>query len=682
MSEPRDLTTIAFGPLSNLGLMTRPDFALFDDIATRWQTSDPAVRYTNVTGLTYSARFGGLILQPNTTLRNLPSAQVSCLLGAWRDCTPPELGVTCPLAYDASANATPLDSQGMPVLTTQLRGGLLAANPHLILSLVRTEAPPEGQPAESQRWQLRLGDYTLTWGRFAAPVLACRGVEIARLLIETRDREAFAFATHQRWEIDCLRGQLHLACTGFHGDWVVATGDLPAAAWEFAANGGKYAVNVTPVTFATSGSLITPWTEEYVAYPNSDVVIGLFPADSSGQVSVTPYAVNGTRKRYRVTLTGSGAGTPLLQAYEVRYEPQFAARTSTWTDATPWLVTGSEQLGEELAARSSEFVFRRDAAFQAAIGSLVGHHAVRYTAGYDDGAGHTMQQQRMTGLLRRSRDDGLHLTATLYDRWTQLADVKLLFPPCLLGLTRGTALMLLATRGGIPPDLIVVHDDVVGMVGDPVREIAELPAWMPRRGVSVADALRRVLDTFGIRGEFRPDGTLHFFTTESSAPVAAFSSDEGAEAQYALGTDAFCGVTVESDLTGVVNTLVAVGLSTAGTPLLVMQSDADSITNPASARYLGYPATAYRETPDLTTLPQVTEFVARTMKALPGGLPQVTLTSRQGYALCHLFPRRYIQVTDPLLGDARVCRVLRMVVEYRPDRPPRTTVTLEVLPCV
>ena len=682
MPEPRDLTAISVGPMSNLGLMTRPDFAVYDGIAARWHSPDPTMRYSDVSGLTYSARFGGLMLQPDATLRDLPSAQVTLLLGDWRDCTPPELGVICPLAYNAAANAMPFTSQGAPNFTTRLRGGLLAANPHVVLTFVRTEAPPDGQPAASQRWQLKLGAFTLTWGRYAEPVLAQNGQEVARFTIDTRDREAFAFATHQRWEIDCLHGQLYLACSGFRGDWVVATGDLPTAAWEFAANGGKYAVNLTPVTFATSGSMITPWGEEFVAYPNDDAVITLFPANSAGGVSVTPYATNGTRKCYRIALTGSGSATPLLRGYEIRYEPQFTTPTAQWTDATPWLVEGSERLGEEFAARTSEFVFRRDADFQTTFGALDGHHAVCYSTGYDDGAGHIVQQDRMMGILRRTAYDGVQLTATLYDRWTQLADAKLLFPLCLLGLTRGAALTLLATRGGVPPGLIVVHDDVVGVVGDPERDDAgATPPWLPRRGVSVADALRRLLETYGICGEFRADGTLHFFTTEASDPVAAFTTAEGADARFALGTDAFHGVAWESDLTGAVNTLGAVGQSPAGAPLLALLRNPDSINNAASAQYLGYPAAAYREEMDLTTLPQVTEYAARAMALLPSGLPRVMLTSRTGFALCHLFPRQRIQVTDALLGGTRLCRVLRMAADYRPDRPPRTSLLLEVLPC-
>ena len=668
--------------MSNLGLMTRPDFALLDTFDNRWNSPDPAARYAEVTGVEYRAQFGGLLLAAERTPRDLRCADVTLLQGDWRDCTPPELGVVCPLAYNAAANPAPRDGQGAPQWTTRLRGGLLPANPHLLLTLVRTEAPPQGQPAETQRWQLGLGALTLTWGRFAAPVLAYGGNELARMAVQPGERELFAFSTHQRWEISAVDGCLHLACSGLAAAWTVPIGELPPVPWTFAANGGKYAVHVAPLTFARTGSLLTPWIEESAVYPAEDAIIRCFPPLPPGAATVEAAAVDGTRKRYRVTLHGDGASTPVLRAYEVRYEPQFAAPTDIWQETTPWLVRGREQLSEEPAARSSEFVLRADAAFANTFGALPGQCAVRYTTGYDDGAGNTAAQPRMVGILRRTNHDGVHLSATCYDRWTQLTDARLLFPPCLLGLSRAEAVTLLAARGGIPPESVVVAAEVVGQVGGDAADFsARSPAWLPRAGVSVADALRHLCAAYGIHAAFRPDGTLSCRTTDDTEPVAEVSSATGTDARYALGTDACYGVDMETDLTGAVNVQVTVGRSPCGDPLVATLCDAESIGNPAATPYLGYRAVAYREMPDLTTLPRVVESAARAWNDLPTGLPRVTLTSHTGYALCHCLPRQYIRVTDALLGGTRVCRVLRMSVELRLDRPPRTTLTLEVLPC-
>lgn len=680
MSAPCDMSQVWLSGMDALGVITRRHFYCVDDIKGRWFAADPAARYTAISNVVYDKRLGGLILQPDATLRNLPSAGLTIAAGgaSTRDCTPPALGVTCPMYYSAAPNADP------SVYTWQLAGGYLSAGPWIVHHLIRTPAPPVGQTADSQRWKLGFGGLTLTWGRYTDPVLTDgTGAEISRYTLNEGDRERFAFDTIQRWEITSLGGELYISCSGFSGDWTTVYPTLPAAAWSFAANGGKCAINLTPVTFAASGYVITPLIEEGYPYPDGDLSATTWPtnaAPTSAAISVE--TVSGTQKSYRLALsTTDTLTTPIVRTFETGYAPEFAALSVERTEISDYFVKGREILTQDYSARNTTLTFRETEDFIAAVGRLSGHRVITYATGYDAGDGVAVRQTRMTGIMGAVERTGHDVTLSVYDRWTQLAKVRLFNAPMLLGLTRAAAISLIAQCAGIPTELISVNADVTGTIGDGSRPFGEEGArWRIPDLTSAADAIRKILTTYGLKADFDGYGVLCVYRSEDTAVTNDYSAVDGTDDRYGLGTDPFEGVAFKSDLTGAINHHVVIGECN-GQPIIAAQYDPASVADPMSERYMGYYATDGERIPDLDTAAEVQEAVAKRLQAADIGLPKVVLSNNRAYALCHEIPRTFISGTDPDIDfTMRRLKILEMTVDIDETIPPVTSMLLEVQP--
>lgn len=680
MSVPADLTRIYLGGMDNLGVMTRRGDAPYDDIVSRWRATDAESRYTGITDVQYSDRFGGLILEPDVTLRDTKVADLTIQQGTlWRNCTPPALGVTCALYYDAAANPDPNS------YTAQVQGGLLSAHPNVIVTVVRTKAAPDGMSPYDQRWTFAWGGVELIWGRQKEPILydIATGAEISRLSVPDSDRVRYWDDEIQRWEIAALGGELYLSCSSISEPWVVVR-EVTAGAWQFAANGGKFALNVTLVRFPATGSLITPWVEHGTVYPAEDLEARTWPTNSGAVgATVAVYDSDGTRRRYQITLTSSDVyQTPILRGYDTLYRPEFDALDPDWTEISDWWKRGTEEVTRELSARTTQLEFEESAGFIGAVGRLSGHRAVTYYTGYDDGNGHTATQRRMTGILRRLQRDGHRLTMTIYDQWTRLADVRLYNPPCLLGMNRGDAIKLIAMWAGIPYESILIDAAITETIGDPSKPFKDnLPPWRIANRSTAADAIRKVCDVYNIRAAFNGAGQLLIYLPASGTVTNTYSTAEGTDRRYALGTGAFEGVTFDSDLTGARNHLVVQGKDRDGKAITASYYRPESVSNPTAENYLGYWATEMIEDADAATAQEVNAQAVRRLDTLHYGQPRCTLERNRALALMHQSPDDLISVTDADVAlSARTCRIDRLAVHLQEDRLAEVTVTLEVQP--
>ncbi len=680
-ATPRDMSQFWLAKMDTLGVFTRRGFARYDDIKSRYFAADPASRYPVLSNVIYAERLGGLILQPDLTLHNLSYTGLTIGAGGTytRDCTPPELGVTCPMYY----NAAPNDSPGSFVWSIQ--GGLLPASPCFTAYLLRTEAPPVGQSPYTQRWRLLFGGLTLSWGRFENPVLTDgAGTEIARYTVNESDRQQYAWDTVQRWDIASLGGELHLSCSGFSDNWTVVYPTLPAARWTVQANGGVCAAHVEPLTFASSGYLVTPWIEEGYAYPDGDLIGTVFPA-SSGSVSttVTVEAVSGTQKQYRLTLASTDIRqTPIARGFQTFYESAYAALSTTKTEITNWFVHGRESLTQDYSARNTQLQFREDTDFVTAVGRLSGHRVITYATGYDTGNGVPVRQTRMTGIMGRISRTGNLLTMEVYDQYTKLSRVKLFNMPCLWGLGRGLAIALIARCAGVHPDNIYINPNITGVIGDPALPFSvDGPRWTIEDGTSATDAINKICKTYGVRAIFDGDGVLTIYQFDDTTTTNSYSSDAGTDPLYALGTAPFEGVEFQSDLTGAVNHLVIIGQDGGGMPIMTPRYDPTSVSDDTSERYIGYYASDVQRNADLGTPGEVAEATAKGLQDIDYGLPKVPLQGNHALALCHQLPREFIEVTDNDTAlDHRDCKILQMDVEIDAIAPPVTSMGLEVWP--
>lgn len=673
MSNPSGTYSIDIGPMTNLGFLTRRQWTFYDDIVTRWEDDrESGDGYASISNVVYSKRFGGLILAPNTTLTAMPHTSVTVLAGDVRTSTAPAFGVTGCLGYNATANHV-----------VRLQGGLLAEGPCCTVSLVRTLDPPNGQGRPTQLWKFTFGGLVLTWGRTSDPVLTRSGVEVARYTVPESQREEYSNAVRMTWDIANIGGRLFLTCSALRDTWEIAMPTLPATRWQWETNGGKHWVNVSQVTFAATGSIVTPLINERVARDAADAVKTVYPtAELPATAVVTLGAATDNQRAYTLTLGGTGYTTPLVRAYQVYYPPIVTPPTTTWTAIDAWFVSGREQLTEEMAARSTDLRFVTDAAWEAAFPRLSGHRVVRYTVGYNDGQGHTDSELRMVGIMRRVSRNGHDLTMTLFDQWTMLRDTRLSSMPCLYGMERGAAISLIAQCASIPSSQIVIDADVVGTVGNATSDPGkEGPRWRVATGTTAADAIRRIASTYGLRVEFQGDGKLHVYQDDTTTIALHVSAAEGTPAYLGIGKGVFDGVTFDSDLAGTINYLYFVGKDPRGKPLTAQVYDYGSLNTTTAENYLGYAAVEYQEHLDIDTQEELQEALARQLTSIDRGYPRCEITSDAGYALTLLWPRSYIGVTDTdVFTGERTCKITQLVCEYAEDRPPRPTLTLEVLP--
>jgi hypothetical protein len=322
---------------------------------------------------------------------------------------------------------------------------------------------------------------------------------------------------------------------------------------------------------------------------------------------------DGTRKRFKIFLTGDGSHTPVLQSWEVKWDPtDGAAPTPQWVDITPWFAGGNEGMGTELTGRTATLQLRPnkmvphpstgeeitlydwiqwnlDEATVANIHPMLrGHYAIAYRTWYlmednttvlqdgthprawvcsmpiggtydpGDPEGLGTDGVRMYGLVKSRREtvDLSSLTTleiTAYDRGATVRELPLFNAPCLLEKNVGAAIAELVRWGGVPQSLIVVDPSITPILSSP-HALYDVERYVEPDGTSVGQAVTRYCEKYDLIAEFRPDGTFHITNHLAPVTVSVTGAGGGAGAVTVTGTD--------DDGLALVETLTAVSGST------------------------------------------------------------------------------------------------------------------------
>ena len=188
--------------------------------------------------------------------------------------------------------------------------------------------------------------------------------------------------------------------------------------------------------------------------------------------ALTNPALPANTKRYCLTLTGDGQHTPICQAFQYLFFPEYATFDTNWPLFTEWV----KQANISLAAESTTLSRLGPVVRQATIdvipdvpvngqtlwewlglssGAPIGDYAVRVKVGvvYDDGS--IEQVDRITGQLTVNAGGfpvgGLiSKQFTVHDRWQRLHDTDLIWAPCVAGMTVANAISILRSGRGLP----------------------------------------------------------------------------------------------------------------------------------------------------------------------------------------------------------------------------------------
>jgi len=663
---------------TNYGVLARPGFAVYEVPEQRFGAY--TLEDVECSPLVHGVTLAATALQPATLAQfsvNPPDA-----LQIW---TPPNQPVAHAFAYRAEA---------VPVEISSV--GALPGEPSFTFSFTRAPQPPAGMPPAEQVWRLTFADFTLEWGRTGFPRLYRNDVLLEERLLPESALRAFNSAAALAITVQNLFGDLFICCALWPEPWVVrGVGAVPSAPYGMQCSGGQFSFNLSPFTFATSGAFVTDWIEHGVAYPDTDLLVDVFPPDQPAGtgVAVTVAEYCGTAKRYRVTLTGDGAHTPVVQAFQYRYHPQVAIGDRYWREITQW-VTGATvtcaadpgaacRVGPTLRHAELSLVPQQRVNGKTLwewVGGLHGAYAFRMQVGavYVDehGMEFTDQLDRLHGIVQIADDVQAiaavdRLTLAVPDRWEQLSQTALLFAPSVAGMRVDAAIALIAQWAGISPtqiDAAPVPYWLCEPAGDYTR-----PTWFPPNGTRAGDFIRKIAERYGAVVEFDGAGVLVVRPGLSTDSVATYTLDEGGDPIISLER-----VEEREDRAACVNTVIVEGRGANGLALFAMQADAESLTLPGSLRYVGYPVIEYITDPDLTTQEAVNIACAQHFANRRAALPQRLLQSCTS-ELWKRVPNEVVTLINHRGSGVERVRLLLVRTQYRPLTY-TTTARGEVLP--
>lgn len=548
--------------------------------------------------------------------------------------------------------------------TSFTSSGYLPDQPCFSFSFIRPDNAPAGMDAAAQQWTLTFGGYTLVWSR-AAPAAIYTGYGTgSQLLIARRpwsDLKSanYCMATVLRFTVYNLLGNLYIESDAWGGEWIVKrVGNLPAARWTITGAGGKYGWNIGELQFATTGYIETDWIPmpTGVDYPDDtyDVVtaptgmIGdVYPvAQPSGTATalqvIDSQTVDGAYfKKFRLTLTGDGQHTPVVQAFQYRWDTILGSSADSWLEITDRVLSASESkandstahtCGIELLTREIGGQTLMAALAAASLGSLDGLYAFAYQVGaeYDDDS--TREEMRLTGYLDTTAlpinvGEVEKFSLTAVDRWARLSRGVLGYPPSCAGMRVDQAIALIAEWVGIVPteidaDEIDIYLDTVEADG----EFTGTLAWTPGT-VSAADFIREIADTFGVAVWF--DGAGRMQIAERVLPVVAdsvatYDAQAGADYEQALTS-----WEVSQDRSGLVNAVILQGTGADGKPIYAAEYDAASYASEHTPTFMGDPAVMKEDKPDIHTIEQLTLACRKRFIWRPG-FPDWRIASHTG----------------------------------------------------
>lgn len=639
MGVARGIVAVEIGPAGNYGVQIRPPWS------SGYQKADSEYKrlFPVQQDVIYNETLKCFHFRPTDQSLagiNMELSNHTVATGAFVEVTPP-IGFTCLKAAASAAN----------YLTQITRDTPLAAGAWFMLHFGRDcIRPPAGQTEPCKYSITWGGGYKLTWGIKIYPSLTYPNNAVREIRLPDEQFLEYSTARSMNWGIFNAGEHLVIKCSAISGEpWTfLNTGVLEEDAYTLQASIGGYWFNVTPLQFPYQGYLETGWFDTYNANYTDDPTTGIFPTqvnDTSAAVTVS--AVNGTQKKFRLTLTGDGGNTtPVVQGWQAYWLPAHTQPAEWWDNVTAWCDGGREELSEDLGSRRTTLDFKHFKSDDTTgwqrmidlVGTAEGQIALRYSIGYIYPDGTLDLRARMEGLVGTRGENSAprerKLTLTAYSCWGELARTPIRNLPSLCWMRADLAVALVAQWCKIAPWRIYTTPSPY-YLSPPTWDFTTAP-WTWPFATKGAVVVQELCKKFGLRAEFRANRNLIISNVadENLTPVAWYSHEPNSDNWLAARTSAYL-----ADYTNVATAVTAIGEDEYGYPLYSQLIDQDSLAlMGASYEEIVGPDTNLRVQADVDTACQ-SRFAER-----PNGKPGLRLGELRA-AWAH-WPREVIHVTD------------------------------------
>ncbi len=584
--------------------------------------------------------------------------------------------------------------------------------PSLVVSFLRYAVPPPN--INEAIFYITLGGgYTLYFGGMKDPkIIDTDGSRIiSTYTVEQNEKKQYYFDTSMKWEIWSVAGDLYILCSSLSRVWIIHDlGNMPAAPVTFGCQAScPYAVMIQKPIFNSSGYFITDEIDHLAEYAGDPDKIATYPpADQGTSVNIAINSTNGNKKSYKVTLNADSGGdhSPYVMSWQVIYRRRFEDKVGTWTKISDdYFKGGRESLGADAPARSLVADFNdtggKFRAYLDNLGDFIeGQFALRYSTGYNLHPSGSVTIPRLTGIAQireqnlKATTNNQQYTLTINDRYCQLNDTELTFPPNFILYPPEEAVALAAEYGGVHPDDIYVDIALSprtvengawwgtrGTSTNPDKLLAaagfeyESLTWMPI-GSRAGEFINNVCKLFNMVAEFNPSGQFVIRLKDSSTLVESYTTEEGA-----ANTVTIKDLTGTSDITDKPNGIVVEGKSRDGLYIYAKSIDWASVNlAPGTPGFKGYPAIRWIRDEKLSTQEQCVDALNRAFESLKvGGRRKIQITSPLA-GLWDRFPRQLIFLDDAYSAYGGLYyRILSVEVDIKPMVLSATLTAEEVL---
>lgn len=651
------------GPMSNLSQVVGTPFATYHSAEAMRE------RFSAAVDVVFDAVTRCLVLQPRTDIADMVLAEWD-LTGDWALCNPAAGSWSSAYLHAYSSVG---DAQ-----TTAASKYLLPPAPAFALDFIRAQAPPADQTA-NQRWTIQFGRaFTLEFGSRDDLILRRAGGRTLTRTIEPRERREMWKAENLRWEIQQIGHDLRIACSALGDEWVITDimqttggsaygirGESPwiaAGPVSIASTGGAYAFSLQRYSYETSGVVTTPWIETHEARQIGDAVVNVFalPIRSDwGSATCTVSAVNGTKVKLQVAFVGDSFHTPAVGAWQAYWLPEMSIPTTSWQNATPEIESASISMSMDGTATCEMTLSDAEGAASAILTSVnaPGQMACRAYVGYANPPVLTLEGIVHEISISQDPDNRRAVQLRAADRKKQLADVQLLYAPCLIGMTTDEAVETLCRFAGVPaPDTSDLT--ALARLDDPGRNYNN-PPWLPAMGSTALDMINRICTTYGLRLDaFGPTGLRLVQDLPSDTVVASYSAELGVEDAVTLTA-----LELVSDFSDAKNGVLVIGKDSAGRSLY------GHLIDPAGYAQMGYWALQVDANDDLSDQAAVNYAARQAFEKLGRPRRRIRLHSEAG-TLHDRLPGDIITLTSATLGlDETWFRVLSVRITDDAARP-------------
>jgi hypothetical protein len=509
----------------------------------------------------------------------------------------------------------------------------LPSNPSFYLILKRSK-PPAGMTEVDRKHTLEFGctpnnyfTIRLEWGgqwrdkRIALTYTGTDGKrKTATRLITPQEAMEFYSAEQLAMQWYTLGGgEVEIVCSSWQGEpWRVSgVADIPAGRWRVLCSNGEWSFMLACLSFAREGSFVTDWIdtgsarngEEALQYTIWGPGIEIDPGNPllyrwqglSCYANAERYAVDGTRERYKVTITGDGDHTPWLQSWQHLYYGTHQPSNQLWLDITgagieETEISGTSDGGPVTFTCEMHTPFNR---FKKAIEALLdakiqqdpryaalkdaygctllrGQCAIAMATEYTEEDGSTVRIGRFLGIGNVRENPSPASGQWTYslraaDSLSLLGEGELQHYPCMLGVNISEAIAALCAWKGIPYE-DVMKVSTTQVLDDPAPDYSSLP-WNPSQGENAQSFLQRMgeygysvrckalCDPWHVVPQRRVE--VYKTTTYAAAPLVTFSAKPGAEGGLPLISR-----NPSIDYTGTVNQLTVIGQARDGRPII------------------------------------------------------------------------------------------------------------------